>query len=143
MELPTIQKGQRKLVKIQEGQVFLLPSRIPHSPQRPEKGSIGLVIERERSGEELDCLRYYVDFQECKEVLWEKYFPCYDLGRDLVPQVKVFFFCLFLSFLFFLFFFFSFLFSFLYSFSLSLPLSHSPQGLLCLRRIQNQKTHSH
>ena len=89
MELPTVQGGERKLVKIQEGQVFLLPSRIPHSPQRPEKGSIGLVIERERSKNELDCLRYYVDFKTCKEVLWESYFPCFDLGRDLVPQVKV------------------------------------------------------
>eukprot|EP01046_Picozoa_sp_COSAG06_P072417 COSAG06_NODE_21179_length_767_cov_0.717066_2_plen_73_part_01 len=33
MELPTIQQGKRKLVKINQGQVYLLPSRIPHSPQ--------------------------------------------------------------------------------------------------------------
>ena len=48
MELPTIQNGERKLVKIKQGQVFCLPSRIPHSPQRPEDGSLGLVVERER-----------------------------------------------------------------------------------------------
>lgn len=48
MELPTIQRGKRKLVKINEGQVFLLKSRVPHSPQRPEAGSLGLVIERSR-----------------------------------------------------------------------------------------------
>ncbi|CAJ1383215.1 unnamed protein product [Effrenium voratum] len=40
MELPTVQKGQRKLVKIKEGQVFCLPSRIPHSPQRPEADNV-------------------------------------------------------------------------------------------------------
>lgn len=90
MELPTIQQGQRKLVKINEGEVFLLPSRIPHSPQRPEEGSLGLVIERERylEEQELDGLRWYVDFNNCDQILWEKYFHCYDLGRDLVPVVK-------------------------------------------------------
>jgi|TARA_B110000208_G_C11763836_1_gene427878 3-hydroxyanthranilate 3,4-dioxygenase len=100
MELPTIQGGERKVVKIAEGQVFCLPSRIPHSPQRPEDGSLGLVIERERyvHGEfgieepELDGLRWFVDFENTKgaDVLWEKYFHCYDLGRDLVPVVKQF-----------------------------------------------------
>lgn len=40
MELPTVQRGVRKLVKIREGDVFLLPSRIPHSPQRPEEGYV-------------------------------------------------------------------------------------------------------
>lgn len=50
MELPTVQRGQRKLVEIKEGQVFLLKSNIPHSPQRPEAGSLGLVIERSRHG---------------------------------------------------------------------------------------------
>ena len=98
MELPTIQKGKRKVVKIREGEVFCLPSRVPHSPQRPEKGSLGLVVERERyiKGEfgiktpELDGLRWFVDFENTNgsDILWEKYFHCYDLGRDLVPVVK-------------------------------------------------------
>ena len=98
MELPTIQRGKRKVVRIKEGQVFCLPSRVPHSPQRPEEGSLGLVVERERyvKGEfgikepELDGLRWFVDFDNTdgSDVLWEKYFHCYDLGRDLVPVVK-------------------------------------------------------
>ena len=57
MELPTIQRGKRKVVKIREGEVFCLPSCIPHSPQRPETGSLGLVIERERY---LDKARLYI-----------------------------------------------------------------------------------
>lgn len=36
MSLPIIEKGKRKDVHIKEGHVFLLPPRIPHSPQRPE-----------------------------------------------------------------------------------------------------------
>ena len=38
----------------------------------------------------LDGLRWFVDFDNTKgeDVLWEKFFHCYDLGRDLVPVVK-------------------------------------------------------
>lgn len=91
MELPTIQAGQRELVHIREGEVYLLPSRIPHSPQRPEEGSIGLVIERRRDEDEPpDGLRFYTDFSTCDEILWEKYFHCYDLGRDLAPIITEF-----------------------------------------------------
>lgn len=90
MELPTIQNGQRKLVKIRQGQVFLLPSRVQHSPQRIEEGSLGLVIERRRDEGEFDGLRYFVDFDRCDEILWERYFHCADLGQDLVPVVKAF-----------------------------------------------------
>ncbi|GBG29083.1 3-hydroxyanthranilate 3,4-dioxygenase [Hondaea fermentalgiana] len=88
MELPTIQKGKRKLVKIEEGFVFLLPSRVPHSPQRPVSDSLGLVIERERLPEENDALRFYTDFATCDRKLWERYFHCQDLGKDLVPVIN-------------------------------------------------------
>jgi len=91
MELPTVQAGKRKLVRIKEGEVFLLPSRIPHSPQRPNPGSIGLVVERQRyDPHEKDCLRWYTDFEKCEEILWQRFFYCDDLGRDLVPVVKTF-----------------------------------------------------
>jgi 3-hydroxyanthranilate 3,4-dioxygenase len=52
--------------------------------------SFGLVIERSRADDELDGLRWYSDFDECGTVLWEKYFHCGDLGRDLVPVVMEF-----------------------------------------------------
>ena len=88
MELPTIQRGELKRVKIREGEVYLLPSRVPHSPQRPERGSLGLVVERSRSvfvvPPELDGLRWYTDFDAPQQILYEKFFHCDDLGRDLV-----------------------------------------------------------
>jgi len=91
MELPVVQAGRRELVSIREGDVFLLPSRIPHSPQRPEAGSIGLVIERQRYEHEApDGLRFYTDFATCERVLWERYFHCVDLGKDLAPIVAAF-----------------------------------------------------
>ncbi|KAF4666007.1 3-hydroxyanthranilic acid dioxygenase [Perkinsus chesapeaki] len=91
MNLPIIQQGKKRVIHIKEGEVFLLPGRIPHSPQRPETASLGLVVERARlEGKEFDGLRWYTDFEKCDEVLWEKYFYCGDLGRDLVPIVQEF-----------------------------------------------------
>ena len=91
MTLPPVQAGKRVDVNIREGDVYLLPSRIPHSPQRPQAGSLGLVIERQRYKEESpDGLRYYCDFATCDRVLWERYFHCNDLGKDLVPVVQAF-----------------------------------------------------
>ena len=87
MELPTVQAGRRTLVTIREGDVYLLPSRIPHSPQR-KVGTFGLVIERKREPQELDGLRWYTDFEAPQKVLWDKFFYCDDLERDLVPVVK-------------------------------------------------------
>ena len=40
-------------------QVFLLPPRIPHSPQRQAE-TVGMVIERKRIESEMDGLRYGV-----------------------------------------------------------------------------------
>jgi len=90
MVLPIIQQGKRRDVHIKEGHVFLLPSRVPHSPQRPENNSVGLVIERHRRVGEIDGLRWYVDFTKCERILYEKYFQCEDLGKDLVPVVKAY-----------------------------------------------------
>jgi 3-hydroxyanthranilate 3,4-dioxygenase len=91
MELPILHGGKRETITIREGEVFLLPSRIPHSPQRPEAGSIGLVVERQRyEHEPPDGLRFYTDFETCEHILWERYFQCYDLGKDLAPIVAAF-----------------------------------------------------
>merc|ERR1711935_174587 len=46
MSLPILTNGDFRTIFIKEGDVFLLPGRIPHSPQR-EKDTVGLVIERE------------------------------------------------------------------------------------------------
>ena len=43
----TQQDGKLVEVPINEGEMFLLPPKVPHSPVRSE-GSIGLVIERKR-----------------------------------------------------------------------------------------------
>ena len=43
---------------IREGEVYLLPPRLRHSPQRPDPDSIGLVVEYQRSVGELDAFEW-------------------------------------------------------------------------------------
>ena len=48
-------------VDIREGEMWVLPRNLPHSPQRPEAGSIGLVIERVREEGTLEKFRWYCE----------------------------------------------------------------------------------
>ncbi|KAJ6634265.1 hypothetical protein lerEdw1_014097 [Lerista edwardsae] len=89
MCLKIIENGEKhKDVHIKEGEMFLLPARIPHSPQRYEN-TVGLVIERKRLKTETDGLRYYVG--ESTDVLFERWFYCDDLGTQLTPIIQEFF----------------------------------------------------
>ena len=45
-------------VPIREGEVFLLPAHVRHSLQRPQEGSIGLVIEPARPQGALDGIEW-------------------------------------------------------------------------------------
>ncbi|XP_064602893.1 3-hydroxyanthranilate 3,4-dioxygenase-like [Liolophura sinensis] len=92
MCLKVLEKGVHRDIEIKEGQVFLLPARIPHSPQR-KADTVGLVIERERNADELDGLRYFVEDQGklTTETLYEKWFHCEDLGPQLAAVIKEFF----------------------------------------------------
>lgn len=46
-------------VPIRQGDVFLLPPHVRHSPQRPQEGSVGLVIEPKRPEGALDAIEWY------------------------------------------------------------------------------------
>lgn len=72
-------------VTIREGEIFLLPARVPHSPQRPE-GTVGLVIERKRHPGEVDHLQWFCD--GCGELLHDATLELVDLGRQLKPIIE-------------------------------------------------------
>ncbi len=74
---------------VSQGELGLTPGAVPHSPQRVPN-TLGFVIERFRAPDELDGLRYHVD-ASCRTVLWERFFHCKDLGKELVPLIKEFF----------------------------------------------------
>ena len=52
-------RGKFERIHLKEGDVFLLPPRVRHSPQRHEEGSLCTVIERNRSEAEIDAFEWY------------------------------------------------------------------------------------
>ena len=82
MLLRTIQGGQRVDVEIGEGEVLLLPPRVPHSPQR-FADTVGLVVERKRLPEELDGFQWYCE--NCDNLLYEEYLYVDDIVGQLPP----------------------------------------------------------
>ena len=60
MVLKTVQDGRVTDVPIREGEIYLLPADVPHSPQRPA-GSVGIVVERRRAPDELDGFSWYCE----------------------------------------------------------------------------------
>lgn len=89
MVLKIVLDGKFVDIHIEEGQILMLPKRIPHSPQR-FKNTIGLVIERERLKNEFDSMRWYVQnkIDDDAQILYEEYFHCYDLGTQLKPVIE-------------------------------------------------------
>ena len=59
MVLRIIEDGRPRDVPIPAGSIFLLPPHVRHSPQRPEPGSVGLVIERQRPQGVIDAFEWY------------------------------------------------------------------------------------
>ncbi len=82
-----VEEGKQE-IEIKEGEMFLLPAKIPHSPIRPEN-SIGLVIEKKRDTGNTDGLIWYCDY--CNEKLFEEYFPLTNIEKDFLPVFKKFY----------------------------------------------------
>ena len=51
--------GRFERVPLREGDIFLLPAHVRHSPQRPQPGSVCLVIERSRPAGTRDGFEWY------------------------------------------------------------------------------------
>lgn len=80
--------GQAVEVPINEGEVFLLPAKVPHSPIRSEN-SVGLVIELKRTQGEKDGLLWFCE--NCNHKLYEEYFPLNSIEKDFLPVFKKFY----------------------------------------------------
>ena len=82
MVLRIMEDGKPKDLAINEGEIFLLPPKGPHSPQRFEN-TVGLVVERKRRKGELDAFRWYCD--ECNSLLYEEHLQLKDIVKQLPP----------------------------------------------------------
>lgn len=68
--------GKEVEVPINEGDIFLLPPKVPHNPIR-YKNTIGLVMERRRRNGEKDGLLWFCE--KCNTKLYEEYFALNDI----------------------------------------------------------------
>ncbi len=78
--LKLVRNGKFESVVVREGDIFLLPAKVPHSPQRPAD-SVGLVIEQKRGAEHTDGFLWFCD--QCGNKLHEVYLPLTDIEKQL------------------------------------------------------------
>ena len=78
--------GKPKDIIIREGEMFLLPANIPHSPMRGEN-TVGLVIELVRKGRDLeDGLMWFCD--SCNHSLKTYKFKLDNIEKDFISRFK-------------------------------------------------------
>ncbi len=78
--LKVIDEGEHKDIVIKEGDIYLLPPGIPHSPRRPAN-TIGLVIEQKRPVDMKDGLVWHCE--NCNEKVHEDSFTMDNIEDDL------------------------------------------------------------
>ena len=77
--------GSPETIHIREGEMFLLPPRVPHSPQRPAD-TVGLVIERYRNPGEVDKLMWFCE--HCNHKIYEAGFELKDIGTQIKAAIQ-------------------------------------------------------
>lgn len=82
-------EGKAKDVHIKQGEMFLLPARVPHNPIRGEN-TVGLVIERVRKDTDMeDGLFWFCE--NCNAELMHYRFELENIEKDFIPRFKEFY----------------------------------------------------
>lgn len=84
-----IEDGKPRRVDIAEGDVWMLPGNTPHSPQRPEEGSVGLVVEKVRPEGVTEKFQWYCP--QCTHLIHEVELQVRDIVKDLPPAFEGFY----------------------------------------------------
>ncbi|MDD9888430.1 MAG: 3-hydroxyanthranilate 3,4-dioxygenase [Candidatus Marinimicrobia bacterium] len=87
MLLKIMDKGKPVDIPIKEGEIFLLPKNVPHSPQR-FADTVGLVVEYQREEGALDAFQWYCD--ECNEMLHEVTLDLENIVTQLPPLFEAY-----------------------------------------------------
>ncbi len=82
MVLRVLEDGRPRDMPIREGDIFLLPPHVRHSPQRPAD-SLGLVIEYRRPPGLIDAFEWYC--LECNALVHRVEVQLQSIVRDLPP----------------------------------------------------------
>jgi len=89
MHINVMTSDGERTVHIREGETWLLPGGLPHSPQRPQAGSIGIVVERIREEGTLEKFQWYCP--QCHTLLHETELQVRDIVADLPPVFAAFY----------------------------------------------------
>jgi 3-hydroxyanthranilate 3,4-dioxygenase len=87
--LRILDDGKPRDIPIREGDIFLLPPHVRHSPQRPIPGSVGLVIERQRPEGVIDGFEWYCS--NCNERVHRVEVQLKSIVKDLPPLFEAFY----------------------------------------------------
>ena len=89
MILKVADRGRIEDIRIRAGDVFLLPPRMRHSPQRPMAGSVGLVVESPRVPGMKDGFEWFC--MECGHLVHRIEVDLKDIVKDLPPLYEAFY----------------------------------------------------
>lgn len=82
------EEGKIVDIPIKAGDMFLLPGKTPHSPQRGPN-TVGLVIEKVRDPNEIDGFMWFCE--ECDHKLYEEFLRVDDIVAQLPPVMERFY----------------------------------------------------
>ena len=89
MVLRVLEEGKPRDVPIREGEIMLLPGHVRHSPQRPEPGSVGLVVEKIRPRDVDDGFEWYCP--KCGTLVHRVEVNVQNIVADLPPLFDAFY----------------------------------------------------
>jgi 3-hydroxyanthranilate 3,4-dioxygenase len=87
--LKVAENGKIYDIPVREGEVFMLPAHVRHSPQRPQEGSVGLVVEGTRHAGMTDGFEWYCF--ECGGLVHRVELQIKDITKDLPPLFDAFY----------------------------------------------------
>jgi 3-hydroxyanthranilate 3,4-dioxygenase len=89
MVLRILEDGRPRELPIREGEILLLPGHVRHSPQRPEAGSVGLVVEKIRPPGVVDGFEWYCP--ACHGLVHRAEVHVKNIVQDLPPLFDAFY----------------------------------------------------
>jgi 3-hydroxyanthranilate 3,4-dioxygenase len=84
-----MEQGRPRDVAIREGEILLLPGHVRHSPQRPQPGSVGLVVEKIRPRDVDDGFEWYCP--KCWALVHRVVVNVQNIVADLPPLFEAFY----------------------------------------------------
>lgn len=89
MTLRVLEDGRPRELPVREGEILLLPGHVRHSPQRPQPGSVGLVVEKVRPRGVADGFEWYCP--RCWTRIHRVEVHVQDIVKDLPPLFDAFY----------------------------------------------------